>query len=81
MPYVDRGRKHSLLKEFVDIVERDKTIDRDYKKVLIAEATPERLAAFLADLLIYAVGIDPTKQNEESPEENSELLRTVRRCV
>lgn len=78
VPYVDRGRKHSLLKEFVDIVERDKTIDRDYKKVLIAEATPERLAAFLADLLIYAVGIDPTKQNEESPEENSELLRTVR---
>ncbi len=78
VPYVDRGRKHSLLKEFVDIVERDKTIDRDYKKVLIAEATPERLAAFLADLLIYAVGIDPTKQNEESPEENSELLRTGR---
>ena len=76
VPYVDRGRKHSLLKEFVDIVERDKTIDRDYKKVLIDEVTPERLAAFLADLLIYAVGIDPTKQNEESPEENSELLRT-----
>ena len=78
VPYIDRGRKQALIKEFVELIDQDRSIDRDFKKVLLDEAVPERLAAFLADLLIYAVGIDPTKQNEESPEEDSELLRTGR---
>ena len=78
VPYIDRGRKQALIKEFVELIDQDRSIDRDFKKTLLDEALPERLAAFLADLLIYAVGIDPTKQNKESPEENSELLRTGR---
>ena len=75
VPYIDRGRKQALIKEFVDIVERDKTIDKDYKKVLIDEAAPEHLAVFLADLLIYAVGIDPTESGIEIPEEDEDLRR------
>lgn len=76
VPYIDRGRKQTLIKEFVDVIERDRAIDREFKNALFEEATTERLAAFLADLLIYAVGIDPTTQAPEAPEENSELLTT-----
>ena len=75
VPYIDRGRKQALIKEFVDIVEQDKTIDRDYKKDLIDEATSEHLAVFLADLLIYAVGIDPTESGFEVLEEDENLRR------
>lgn len=74
VPYIERGRKQALINEFVDVLEKDRTIDRDFKKALFEESTTERLAAFLADLLIYAVGIDPTAQVMEIPEENSELL-------
>ena len=73
VPYVDRGRKQQLIKEFRSIVEQDTTIDQEFKDALFAENAPEQLAAFLADLLIYAVGIDPTERDKEYPVENYNL--------
>ena len=73
VPYVDRGRKQQLIKEFTNIVEQDTTIDQEFKDALQAETASERLALFLADLLIYAVGIDPTERDKEYPVENYNL--------
>ena len=73
VPYVDRGRRQQLVGELSDILEQDTTIDLEFKDALQKEAVPERLAAFLADLLIYAVGIDPTERDKEYPVENYNL--------
>ena len=73
VPYIDRGRKQQLIKGFVNLVEQDSTIDREFRDALNEEAVPERLASFLADLLIYSVGIDPTERDKEYPAENYNL--------
>lgn len=73
VPYVDRGRRQQLVGELSDILEQDTTIDLEFKDALKKEAVPERLAAFLADLLIYAVGIDPTERDKAYPVENYNL--------
>ena len=70
IPYIERGRKQQLLSELVDLVIRDKTIDADFKKAILDEATSESLAAFLADLLIYSVAVDPTKLDLSTSEDD-----------
>ena len=84
VPYIERGRKQQLITELVDLVLQDETIDADFKKTVLNEATPESLATFLADLLIYSVAIDPTKLDLSSSEdddlitEDTSLKRTER---
>lgn len=73
VPFVKWGRKQQLIKEFVNVVEQDTTIDDEFKASVLAEATPERLADFLADLLTYAVGVDPTERDKTYPVENYNL--------
>lgn len=73
VPFIDRGRKQQLIKDFVSIVKQDTTIDDELKASLLAEAMPERLSAFLADLLIYAVGVGPSERAKEYPVENYNL--------
>lgn len=73
VPYVDRGRKRKLIDELSVLVWQDTTIDKEFKETLTEEATPERLASFLADLLIYAVGIDPAERDTPYPFENYNL--------
>ena len=36
VPYIDRGRKQALIKEFVELIDQDRSIDRDFKKTLLS---------------------------------------------
>ena len=70
VPKIAQGRKQQLIEELVNVVRQDTTIDDEFKASVLGEATQEHLSAFLADLLIYAVGIDPTERDKEYPVEN-----------
>ena len=76
VPFIVRGKKQQLIMDFVNIIEQDATIDDEFKDGVLKEAAPERLPAFLADLLIYSVGIDPTKPAKERRSNLQSLKRT-----
>ena len=70
---IDHGREKRLIRELINIVKQDTSIDKALKDELLDEATPDQLADFLADLLIYAVGVDPLERDKEYPVENYNL--------
>lgn len=73
VPRIDLGRKQQLIKDFINIVKQDTTIDDEFKATVFEEAASGQLALFLTDLLIYSVCVDPTERDKEYPVEHYNL--------
>lgn len=61
---VPRGQTYPLIRDYVTLVEADTEMDVELKEQILSEANPTQLPEFLADILMYAVQIDPTKTNQ-----------------
>lgn len=75
IPLVSDNRIPNLIKDFCGIIERDTSISVSSKAVFYSEATRDRLSEFLADILIYAIEIDPREGNEGYPIQTGNLPR------